>query len=152
MSGQSTGEYSGDGRPPCVSLGQVSAFIQVKMPTSDSMPHSSESLLYQLHANHKNKCHWQAIKGCQGQIFKLICVASSKPLLHLTRSDVVPETNQPCCTPSLSANVQNFHSGETKAELMKKNPDPHVRRSISTETLVNIWFKQLAPPLDTREN
>lgn len=113
-----------DGRHPRVSLGQVSAFIRVKMLTSDSMPHSSESLLYQLHASHKNKCDWQAIEGCQGQIFRLVCVASSKPSLHLTRSDVVPETNQPCCTPGLSANAQDFYSGETNAELMKKKSRP----------------------------
>lgn len=53
----------GDSRHPCVSLGQVSAFIQVKMPTSESRPHSSESGLHQLHASRKNERPWQAIEG-----------------------------------------------------------------------------------------
>lgn len=76
--------------------------------------------LHQLHASHKDTCYWQATEGCQGEIFTLVCVASSKPT-HLTRSDVFPETNQPRCIPSLSANARNFHSRETKAELVKKS-------------------------------
>lgn len=121
VSGESTGEDSGDsggwGGHPSVSLGQVSTGENADFWFYAAQLRAS---LHQLHASHKDTCYWQATEGCQGEIFTLVCVASRKPT-HLTRSDVFPETNQPRCTLSLSANARNFHSRETKAELVKKS-------------------------------
>lgn len=138
-----------------ISTGQVSAFIWVQMLTCVSLCTAQNPYCnsYAPVTRMNAKC----LSIISGQLKDDKDRNSSPSVCHQVNCCFISEgeirfqkQTTPRCASSLSGNVWNFLSGETKAELMEKNPDCNLRSRISTEMLVNICFL-IELPLDTRE-